>query len=558
MCRRSTLRFGRGNLSRPHFVEFCSASLEKGESSRPHSLAMEGHPPPFQHRRRQLLWLGATVTALAVVGFIVYAAIIFSHGPVPGEQCDDGNTDNCDGCSSTCQWEECGNGVLECGEHCDDGNTANCDGCSSTCQLECGNGVLECAEDCDDGNTANCDGCSSTCQIEVCGNGVVECGEQCDDGLGFTILSLSCGKCSPTCTSLCGNSVIDSCDLSIGFLVTSGLMIFFLSILFFLIVTQVTARVWGKERVYPLTACLCPFFTCLTTLLLLVVWIVYVGTRLNVLRDTETCDDGNLYDGDGCSSTCKLEAICGNGRIDASSTTSILHSILQASQASQAWFYSSLVLGYLLTLVVAVVVVKSILPRDTFSCAVLRGISPFHSRSDPVIGRFHMNSSLAYQSPSLGDIETQPETSRVDIEKQIETSRAIDCNDLNDPKDAPTEGQWVKVCKTFPSDSKYARILWKDSLGEVKKIRPGEGAALVDFEGIGVQWVAKCNFEKILVLSQEEGLALRRKGTAGVFTASVDGSDAVDKCVRLKEERERDWLSVATSLVRRDGSPSRG
>lgn len=46
----------------------------------------------------------------------------------------------------------------------------------------CGNGVVELGEQCDDGNTNACDGCSSTCRVETCGNGVVECGEQCDDG----------------------------------------------------------------------------------------------------------------------------------------------------------------------------------------------------------------------------------------------------------------------------------------------------------------------------------------------------------------------------------------
>lgn len=30
----------------------------------------------------------------------------------------------------------CGNGIVEAGEQCDDGNTTNGDGCSSTCQLE--------------------------------------------------------------------------------------------------------------------------------------------------------------------------------------------------------------------------------------------------------------------------------------------------------------------------------------------------------------------------------------------------------------------------------------
>jgi cysteine-rich repeat protein len=63
----------------------------------------------------------------------------------------------------------CGNGSLEAGEQCDDGNTINGDGCSDTCQIEaatCGNGFLEAGEQCEDGNTINGDGCSSTCQRE--------------------------------------------------------------------------------------------------------------------------------------------------------------------------------------------------------------------------------------------------------------------------------------------------------------------------------------------------------------------------------------------------------
>lgn len=112
------------------------------------------------------------------------------------EECDDGNTTNGDGCSSTCTietTEECGNGILEAGEECDDGNTANGDGCTSVCLEEqivgsiCGDGVLDPNEDCDDGNTVDGDGCSSTCgdeqtPTEECGNGILEAGEQCDDG----------------------------------------------------------------------------------------------------------------------------------------------------------------------------------------------------------------------------------------------------------------------------------------------------------------------------------------------------------------------------------------
>ena len=108
---------------------------------------------------------------------------------VDGEECDDGNTTDGDGCSSSCAVEKCGDGAVnDAGaEECDDGNTADGDGCSSTCAVErCGDGAVNDggAEQCDDGNTADGDGCSSTCALEFCGDGVYQSGlgELCDDG----------------------------------------------------------------------------------------------------------------------------------------------------------------------------------------------------------------------------------------------------------------------------------------------------------------------------------------------------------------------------------------
>jgi len=87
-----------------------------------------------------------------------------------GEQCDDGNGFNGDGCSSTCKTEgpmRCGNNEVDVAtETCDDGNTTSGDGCSSTCQNECGNGMLDGAEQCDDGNLVGADGCSMMCFTE--------------------------------------------------------------------------------------------------------------------------------------------------------------------------------------------------------------------------------------------------------------------------------------------------------------------------------------------------------------------------------------------------------
>ncbi len=106
-----------------------------------------------------------------------------------GEQCDDNNLVNGDGCSATCQIEFCGDGSInnDDAEQCDDGNTKDNDGCSPTCKIEiCGDGVVNNKgnELCDDGNAAGGDGCSATCQVEFCGDGSVNNNgtEQCDDG----------------------------------------------------------------------------------------------------------------------------------------------------------------------------------------------------------------------------------------------------------------------------------------------------------------------------------------------------------------------------------------
>src|SRR5262249_2917863 len=86
----------------------------------------------------------------------------------PGEQCDDGNNLNGDGCDSNCK-EECGNDTLDPGEQCDDGNILSGDGCSSVCTLEvpqgCGNGIVEPGEECDEGsnNGVNGDSCNTDC-----------------------------------------------------------------------------------------------------------------------------------------------------------------------------------------------------------------------------------------------------------------------------------------------------------------------------------------------------------------------------------------------------------
>jgi cysteine-rich repeat protein len=166
----------------------------------------------------------------------------------PGEQCDDGNARDGDGCSATCQIEaswclplpgqtcmglpRCGNGVLTSNEACDDGNTVSGDGCSGDCQTiepgwQCRVPGKPCTRIC--GNqldgSVSCDGGSD--QGAQCGDGIVETGEECDCGDGTIPVPGECpgpnndstyGGCTTRCTwgTFCGDGIVngpEQCDL---------------------------------------------------------------------------------------------------------------------------------------------------------------------------------------------------------------------------------------------------------------------------------------------------------------------------------------------------------
>ncbi|HVK78221.1 MAG TPA: DUF4215 domain-containing protein [Kofleriaceae bacterium] len=223
-------------------------------------------------------------------------------GGVGPEQCDDGGNVPGDGCSALCRIETCGNGVTEMinGEACDDGNTDDLDGCRNNCQLPaCGDGVVSASEVCDTGgNSATCnfdctlpscgdglinnlftpaggaapeacddgnndpgDGCSPLCRIETCGNGITEGlnGEQCDDGDTNDF-----NGCRNNCQlPACGDGIESDSELCD---------------------TGVNAA--GCD--YDCTAPMC-------------------GDGIVNAAADEQCEDGNLVNGDGCSSTCRLE-----------------------------------------------------------------------------------------------------------------------------------------------------------------------------------------------------------------------------------------------------------
>ena len=99
------------------------------------------------------------------------------------EACDDGNQTNGDGCDNNCTVTACGNGIPAGTEACDDGNQTNGDGCDNNCTASaCGNGVQAGTEACDDGNNVNGDGCDNNCTVTACGNGILTGTEACDDG----------------------------------------------------------------------------------------------------------------------------------------------------------------------------------------------------------------------------------------------------------------------------------------------------------------------------------------------------------------------------------------
>lgn len=98
------------------------------------------------------------------------------------------NDQNCgDSFAFVCEASDtCGNGFRGAGEECDDGGTAKGDGCDDVCALEttptCGDGLVWLGEECDDGDTDSGDGCSSGCSIEanyICSGEPSSCSEVC-------------------------------------------------------------------------------------------------------------------------------------------------------------------------------------------------------------------------------------------------------------------------------------------------------------------------------------------------------------------------------------------
>ncbi|NOZ00546.1 MAG: DUF4215 domain-containing protein, partial [Deltaproteobacteria bacterium] len=269
--------------------------------------------------------------------------------PDEDEECDDGNSDPCDGCDAFCRKVPkpvCGDGNKECAEECDDGNTVDCDGCNADCRLTtgcgdgavcgdemcddgnqhsfdgcrddclsdetCGNGVLDTHkhEVCDDGNLEDGDGCGMFCYSdETCGNGLVDyaAGEECDDAN-----ENDCDGCSNECRknrtdgpdgAVCGDEQcddgnLDDCDFCHNDC-THGLPD---------VVVCGDGHVCGNEECDDGNVNLCDGCSYKCT--------IETGCGDGFVCPPEACDDGNNLDGDGCRSDCLSNETCGNGVTD--------------------------------------------------------------------------------------------------------------------------------------------------------------------------------------------------------------------------------------------------
>jgi cysteine-rich repeat protein len=123
------------------------------------------------------VWNGATGVTGKILSLCLPSVTQCGDGVVHAacEQCDDGvaNSDTTpDACRTNCLLPRCSDGAVDSGEQCDDGNLVNCDGCNATCVAEpglmCGDGIPEptCGQPCDDANGTVGDGCTAQCTIE--------------------------------------------------------------------------------------------------------------------------------------------------------------------------------------------------------------------------------------------------------------------------------------------------------------------------------------------------------------------------------------------------------
>jgi len=197
--------------------------------------------------------------------------------------------------------------------------------CSAATECSaCGNGQLEQGEECDPGDSIPDDGCSATCKYELCGDGLVQPTLQ---DVTFYFLGRACGvSASPLSIRINGVEVLhqnlpETCDCLPGIqsvrvtdptlraaavnggnlieLSTGGELAWVLGV-FYTRTMAVAMPLWdwnGNNDVGNMNPDLCASGA-----------LANFGVSTGVgLSGGETCDDGNYVDGDGCSTVCLLE-----------------------------------------------------------------------------------------------------------------------------------------------------------------------------------------------------------------------------------------------------------
>ncbi len=261
----------------------------------------------------------------------------------PGDSCP--LDTNCNEVTDTCDpIAQCGDGVLDPVEQCDDGNILDGDCCSANCTFEVAgsacadgnacNGDETCngAGTCDPGLLLNCDD-ANVCTDDVCDpaigcvntNNMVACddfdactvGDTCGGGVCVSGSLLSCADgnvctddaCDPAIGCVNTNNMVacddgDACtagDNCGGGVCVSGSPLSCDDGLF----------CNGMETCDPAVGCMsagnpCPTGTICTEISGTCDLITACGD--GVLDPGETCDDGNVLDGDCCSANCTFEA----------------------------------------------------------------------------------------------------------------------------------------------------------------------------------------------------------------------------------------------------------
>ena len=222
------------------------------------------------------------------------------------------------GGANLCVLDGCGNGFVDAGEGCDDGNLEDADGCSSRCIDEalCGNGVVNTGEECDE-MVSDCSGCLVQ-PLDVSAGGTFSgaFGDGSFDRFNLVITE-------ETTVQIDTNDVGGDCFLidtimNLGRITDDGVE--FVDLNDDRTVGVYCSRITQTLQPGTYEILVTNFFGNQTAYELSVAF--FGGCGDGVVDEVlgETCDDGNMVDGDGCSALCVIEQVCGNGLIQEGET----------------------------------------------------------------------------------------------------------------------------------------------------------------------------------------------------------------------------------------------